>query len=123
MQTLKLIRTHNDGEGVYGYIDLPNYERDQHRLGTIENAATLIPEGTYPLRSTWSPRFQKNMPEICDVPDREGIRIHLGTKPSHSSGCVLVSPFGLSAVQACMNYFAKYYDNEDIQITITETQG
>jgi hypothetical protein len=118
MQKITLIRTHNDGEGVYGYIDLPNYERDQHRLGTIENAETLIPEGTYPLRSTWSPRFGKNMPEICEVPDREGIRIHQGTKPHHSTGCVLVSPFGLSAIQACINYFEKYYDNEEIQIEV-----
>jgi len=118
MQTIKLIRTNNDGEGVYGYIEMPDYERDQHRLGTIENAETLIHEGTYPLRQTWSPRFGKNMPEICEVPDREGIRIHLGTKPSHSTGCVLVSPFGLSAIEAFMNFYKKYYDDEDIQLTI-----
>ena len=119
MQTIKLIRTNNDGEGVYGYIDLPQYERDQHRLGTIENAETLIPEGTSPLRQTWSPRFGKNMPEICEVPDREGIRIHLGTKPSHSTGCVLVSAFGLSAVEAFINYYKKYYEDENIQIQIS----
>ena len=120
MQTIKLIRTNNDGTGVYGYIDLPQYERDQHRLGTIENAATLIPEGTYPLRQTWSPRFGKTMPEICDVPDRDGIRIHLGTKPCHSSGCVLVSPFGLSAIDAFINYYKKYYEDENIQIQIID---
>ena len=118
MQTIKLIRKANDGVGVYGELDIPRYDRDAFSLGTIENAETLIPEGTYPLRITWSPRFGKNMPEICEVPDREGIRIHLGTKPSHSTGCVLVSPFGLSAIEAFMNFYKKYYDDEDIQLTI-----
>ena len=118
MQTLTLTRKANDGVGVYGELDIPRYERDAFSLGTIENAATLIPEGTYPLRITWSPRFGKPMPEICDVPDREGIRIHLGTKPAHSSGCVLVSPFGLSAIEAFINYYKKYYEDEDIRIEI-----
>ena len=118
MQKVTLIRTTNDGVGVYGYIDLPQFERDQHRLGTIENADTLIPDGTYPLRMTWSPRFGKNMPLIDEVPDRDGIRIHLGTKPCHSSGCVLVSPFGLSAIQAMFNYYEKYHEDETFQIEV-----
>ena len=118
MQTLILTRKANDGVGVYGELDIPRYDRDAFSLGTIENAETLIPEGTYPLRNTWSPRFQKKMPLIDNVPDREGIRIHQGTRPSHSTGCVLVSPFGMSAVQAFMNYYAKYYEDENIQITI-----
>ena len=71
-----------------------------------------------PLRITWSPRFGKNLPLIDNVPDREGIRIHLGTKPSHSTGCVLVSPFGLSAIEAFINYHKKYYEDEDIRLTV-----
>lgn len=118
MQTLTLTRTTNDGSGVYGQLDIPRYDRDAYSLGTIENALTLIPDGTYPLRITWSPRFQKNLPLIDNVPDREGIRIHLGTKPSHSSGCVLVSPFGLSAIEAFINYHKKYYEDEDIRLTV-----
>jgi hypothetical protein len=124
MQTLKLIRTENDGVGVYGHLEIPRYDRDAHSLGTVENAATLIPDGKYPLRKTWSPRFQKLMPEICDVPNRAGIRIHQGTRPAHSTGCVLVSAFGLSAIDAIMNYYEKYYDNEKFQIDIsTAGQG
>lgn len=124
MRIIKLIRTANDGIGVYGHLEIPRYERDAYSLGTIENAATLIPDGKYPLRKTWSPRFRKNMPEIIGIPERDGIRIHQGTRPSHSTGCVLVSPFGLSAVDAFMNFVNKYCDNEDIQIDIsTAGQG
>ena len=119
MQTIKLIRTNNDGEGVYGYIDLPQYERDQHRLGTIENAETLIPEGTYPLRQTWSPRFGKNMPEICDVPDREGIRIHRGSIPEHSHGCVLTDLRGMANIDVLFNQIDQQ-DNETVQLIITD---
>ena len=118
MQTLILTRKANDGVGVYGELDIPRYDRDAFSLGTIENAETLIPEGTYPLRITWSPRFQKKMPLIDNVPDREGIRIHQGTKPSHSTGCVLVSPFGLSAIEAFINFHKKYYEDEDIRLTV-----
>jgi len=86
---------------------------------TLENRDFLIPEGTYPLRMTWSPKFKKLMPEICDVPEREGIRIHLGTKPEHSQGCVLVTlPISLENIKSFINYQEKYNENEQLQICI-----
>ena len=112
---LKLIRKETAEGGVYGTIHLDD-GRDQHDIGTLENELTLIPEGRYPLRMTYSPKFGKNRPEICDVPDRTGIRIHLGTKPQHSTGCVLVSPFGLSAIETLINYNTKY--EEETFITV-----
>ena len=108
---LTLKRETNDEGGVYGSIFIDD-GRDKYILGTIENEETLIPEGRYPLKMTWSPKFGKLRPEICNVPDREGIRIHLGTKPYHSKGCVLVTPFGLSAIEAQINKFQKYYEEE-----------
>ena len=63
-------------------------ERD---IATLENADYIIPVGTYPVSITFSPRFKKMMPLIGNVPGRSGIRIHGGTKPEHSKGCVLVS--------------------------------
>ena len=65
---------------------------------------------------TYSPKFGKMRPEICDVPDRSGIRFHLGTKPQHSTGCVLVSPFGLGAIEAQINLNKKY--EEETFITV-----
>ena len=37
-----------------------------------------------------SPRFKRLLPIVEHVPGRTGIRFHVGTKPSHSSGCILV---------------------------------
>ena len=108
---LQLKRETNIEGGVYGLIAIDD-GRDKYILGTLENEKFLIPAGRYPLRMTWSPRFQKLLPEICDVPEREGIRIHLGTKPQHSQGCVLATPFGLSAIEAQINKRKKYYEDE-----------
>ena len=80
---------------------------------TLENAEFVIPAGTYPLRMTWSPRFRKMMPEICDVPDREGIRIHMGTKPEHSEGCVLVNNEALENTKIFIDNFYKFADEDE----------
>ena len=119
MKTITLKRTIIDGKAVTGHIDL-TFGSDMVRCATLENADYIIPAGTYPLRKTWSPRFNKEMPEICDVPDREGIRIHMGTKPEHSTGCVLTSYLGLLAITAFFNRLNKYFDNEEITITIVD---
>ena len=60
-------------------------------IATLENADYIIPVGTYSVSVTFSPRFKRMMPLIGNVPGRSGIRIHGGTKPEHSTGCVLVS--------------------------------
>lgn len=57
-------------------------------LHTRENPDKLIPAGTYDVRMTWSPKFQRMMPEVMNVPGRTGIRLHKGT---HSEGCLLMS--------------------------------
>jgi len=105
-------------DAVHGTIALP-FQKDAPLIyDTLENRDFLIPEGTYPLRLTWSPRFKKLMPEICDVPGREGIRIHMGTKPEHSEGCVLVSYEALANIKALINRTKKYYENETLYINI-----
>lgn len=63
---------------------------DQVRHAAKVPGATAIPAGRYPVRITWSPKFQRDMPEICDVPDFEGIRIHPGNSAEDTEGCVLV---------------------------------
>ena len=88
------------------------------RCETLENADYLIPAGTYPLNMTLVAAVQKQMPEICSVPDREGIRIHLGSKPEHSTGCVLVNILGLEAVKTLFNQRLKWYDEKELRIRI-----
>lgn len=49
-----------------------------------------IPEGEYRVVYTYSPRFKRKMPLLCDVPGYDGIRIHGGTKKEHTQGCICV---------------------------------
>lgn len=63
-------RLENEGEKVYG--------------------RTAIPRGTYKVILTFSHRFQRVMPEVLNVPEFEGIRIHGGNTAEDSLGCPLL---------------------------------
>ena len=49
---------------------------------------TAIPEGTYEMVVSYSPRFKKILPEILNVPNFSGIRIHSLNKAEESEGCI-----------------------------------
>lgn len=51
---------------------------------------TAIPEGMYEVKLTHSPRFKKILPEILNVPNFSGIRIHTGNSSKDTEGCILV---------------------------------
>ena len=48
---------------------------------------TAIPYGTYPIKLTYSNKFQKIMPEIMNVPGFRGIRFHPGHDIQNTEGC------------------------------------
>ena len=50
---------------------------------------TAIPQGTYSIRNSMSNRWQKIYPEIMDVPNFTGIRLHGGNSKIHTKGCLL----------------------------------
>ena len=51
---------------------------------------TAIPRGTYNVVLSYSHRFKKYLPELQNVPQFAGIRMHTGNKPEDTEGCLLV---------------------------------
>lgn len=56
----------------------------------LEPTALMIPTGIYPVKLSWSPRFERNTPHL-DVPGRSEIEMHGGNVATDSEGCILVA--------------------------------
>jgi len=102
MRKITLVRKDPQGKAVPGIISF-DLNEGPFSFQTLENADFIIPEGEYPIDWTWSPKFKKPLPEILDVPDRSGIRIHRGTLPEHSKGCILTDMAGMAHLQVFFN--------------------
>ena len=126
MLTLILTRTRQTGKAVLGKLVIPFSQiplsegEPDSTVNTIENADFIIPAGTYPLARTWSPKFKKLLPIVEDVPDREGIRIHRGTIPEHSTGCILTDMTGQTMLDVLFNRIENYFSDEETEITIID---
>ena len=83
---IHLIRNQPQGTAITGRLVI----NGRYFCNTLERKGYEIPALCYPVRVTMSPRFKRLLPIVQNVPERSGIRIHRGTKPEHSSGCVLV---------------------------------
>ena len=92
---------------------------------------TAIPAGTYEIRDTYSPRFNKFTLEIVGVPGFQGIRIHSGNTADDTEGCLIP---GLKQTPTGVSYSRKAVEqlNRDIReklktgpvwITITDEFG
>ena len=96
-------------------------------LGQKVPGQTAIPTGTYRVVTDWSPRFQKNMLHVLDVPGFDGIRIHPGNTALDTDGCILVgqtvdvvnASIGASRI-AYEQLFRKLYDEKEIVLVIKE---
>ena len=111
MGIIHLIRKSKDGKAVRGIMRFGTQE-----VATLENDDYIIPCGTYPVRVTWSPKFKRMLPLLLNVPGRSGIRVHRGTKPEHSRGCILVSAAMEQELTA--KWLALQASNEPIKIKI-----
>ena len=68
-----------------------NHDGDFDDLGEGKiYGETAIPCGRYQVIITFSPKFQKRLPELLNVPGFNNIRIHAGSNSRHTEGCVLV---------------------------------
>ena len=121
MINIKLIRQKTNGQAVTGTMTFPLLNRKEPiTVPSLENAAYLIPEGNYKVERTWSPKFKKFLPELIDVPDRSGIRIHRGSLPEHSRGCILLDMAGMANINVLFNQLDVYgLKDETVQLTVT----
>ena len=98
----KLIRMPGEGKAVRGRLFWTshyfNHRTNQYAevlhpiCDTLENADYLIPALIYEVGVTQSPKFQRLLPIVRQVPNRTGIRFHRGSRPEHSKGCILITP-------------------------------
>lgn len=69
-----------DGAHVCYSLELP-WKDNQRNI-------SCIPKGVYPIEITYSPRFRTMLPEIRNVKNRSGIRIHSANLTSELEGCI-----------------------------------
>ena len=129
MIQIQLQRTRRKGKAIVGKMTIPfshfpvAEDEQDATVATLENADYIIPAGTYHLVRTFSPKFKKQLPLLEDVPDREGIRIHRGSIPEHSKGCILVDMQGAALLDIVFNRINTFYEDEEVSICITDDFG
>ena len=104
---IRLIRNEAKGNAITGRLVIDG----RWFCNTLEQKGVEIPALCYHVAVTMSPKFKRLLPLVTGVPRtpqsgygtatpigrangamgyRQGIRIHRGSKPEHSSGCILV---------------------------------
>ena len=89
---IRLIRNKPQGKAITGRLVIDG----RWFCYTLERVGYQIPAICYPIRVTQSPKFKRLLPLVQNVPRtgdkamRLGIRFHRGTRPEHSTGCILV---------------------------------
>ena len=83
---LKLIRNKANGSAITGRLVI----NGRWFCNTLERKGYEILALCYRVQVTMSPKFKRLLPLVQNVPQRSGIRFHRGTKPQHSTGCILL---------------------------------
>ena len=94
---LRLIRNKPQGKAITGRLVI----NGRWFCNTLERVGYQIPALCYHIAVTMSPKFRRLLPIVQNVPRlpansqspiayRSGIRFHRGSKPEHSTGCILV---------------------------------
>ena len=113
-----------DGKAVRGRLFQATESRFEEVLipicDTLENADYLIPALIYEVGVTQSPKFQRLLPIVRQVPNRTGIRFHRGSRPEHSKGCILISPAMEQELTA--RWLAEQSAHEEIRLEICDAE-
>lgn len=88
MIKFKLQRLVSNDKAVYGTLTITNDTSVLFVCRTIENKAKIFPDGTYPLKFEYSPRFKRDLWELYGIPHRSEIKIHVANKYNQLDGCV-----------------------------------
>jgi len=72
-------------DGTYHCYTLEDKVREEK----VQNE-TAIPTGTYSVVIDHSNRFSRDLPHILNVPNFEGVRIHIGNSSKDTQGCILL---------------------------------
>ena len=94
---IQLIRNEPQGNAITGRLVVDG----RWFCNTLERVGYQIPALCYHVAVTQSPKFKRLLPLVQNVPRtgdktkgdkamRQGIRFHVGSKPEHSTGCILV---------------------------------
>ena len=83
---LQLIRNQPQGSAITGRLIIDG----TFFCDTLERKGYQVLSLCYHVAVTQSPKFKRLLPIVQNVPNRSGIRFHRGTKPEHSTGCILV---------------------------------
>ena len=126
----KLIRMPANGKAVRGRLFWTshyfNHRTNQYAevlhpiCDTLENADFLVPALIYKVAVTRSPKFQRLLPILEQVPGRSGIRFHRGSRPEHSKGCILISP--TMEQELTSRWLAEQSAREETRIEIVDSK-
>ena len=83
---IQLIRNQPQGHAITGRLVIDG----RWFCNTLERKGYQILPLYYHVAVTQSPKFKRLLPIVQHVPQHSGIRFHRGTKPEHSTGCILV---------------------------------
>ena len=83
---IRLIRNEAKGNAITGRLVI----NGRWFCNTIERVGYQIPALCYHIAVTHSQKFKRLLPIVQNVPQLSGLRFHRGSKPEHSTGCILV---------------------------------
>ena len=133
---IRLIRNKPQGNSITGRLVIDG----RWFCNTLERVGYQIPALCYHVAVTQSPKFKRLLPLVTGVPRtpqsgygtatpigrangamgyRQGIRIHRGTKPEHSTGCILVVADNPSRARELIG--AEVVDNNVVEVVDNKT--